>query len=294
MSSRPYRSKRQRPCDQCRERKLGCQTEAGLPCARCRSADLRCTFAKPPPKRPRRQLREGDEIGFTDSVDSRSQSQVHPSIEGGSTPSHPSSQHQQQQQQQTQEEYPYAPAQEHLPSQPPVAAAHSSAATTPANQILSSSWPQQLMSSGRAPTQFVQSLDQLEGFSAQLFGASAESDPWLLRHCSFDDAGVKCFYKVHFRNAGGVPVPLRIPVHFMIAADDLAADSKTETRVAAPGMNPREELNSLVPDEYGVRLVGLYVLVMVILIVNTLLTTDSGLSSTSGLHYRWSLVTSLA
>lgn len=150
------------------------------------------------------------------------------------------------------------------------------------------------MSSGRAPTQFVQSLDQLEGFSAQLFGASAESDPWLLRHCSFDDAGVKCFYKVHFRNAGGVPVPLRIPVHFMIAADDLAADSKTETRVAAPSMNPREKLNSLVPDEYGVRLVGLYVLVMIILIVNTLLTTDSGLSSTSGLHYRWSLVTSLA
>lgn len=254
MSSRPYRSKRQRPCDQCRERKLGCQTDAGLPCARCRSADLRCTFAKPPPKRPRRQLREGDEIGFTDSVDSRSQSQVHPSIEGGSTPSHPPSHQHQHQHQQHQEEYPYP--------QPPVAA-HSSAATTPANQILSSSWPQQLISSGRAPTQFVQSLDQLEGFSAQLFGASAESDPWLLRHCSFDDAGVKCFYKVHFRNAGGVPVPLRIPVHFMIAADDLAADSKTETRVAAPGMNPREELNSLVPDEYGVRLVGLYVLVNV-------------------------------
>lgn len=247
MSSRPYRSKRQRPCDQCRERKLGCQTDAGLPCARCRSADLRCTFAKPPPKRPRRQ-REGDEIHFSQSIEA---SQVHPSIEGESSPSHPPSHpasHQQQQQQQ-----------EHLPSQPPVAQTHSSAATTLANQFLSSSWTQHLISSGRAPTQFVQSLDQLEGFSAQLFGASAESDPWLLRHCSFDDAGVKCFYKVHFRNAGGVPVPLRIPVHFMIAADDLAADSKKETRVAAPGMNPREELNSLVPPEYGVRLVGLYV-----------------------------------
>lgn len=123
-----------------------------------------------------------------------------------------------------------------------------------------SPWAAGGMLSGRAPTQFVQSLDHLEDFSAQLFGTSAESDPWLLRHCSFDDAGVKCFYKVHFRNAGGVPVPLKIPVHFMIAADDLAEGAKNETRVQPSGADAsRQELNVLVPPEYGQRLVGLFV-----------------------------------
>jgi hypothetical protein len=103
----------------------------------------------------------------------------------------------------------------------------------------------------------VQSLDQLEGFSAQLFGASAESDPWLLRHCAFDDSGVKCFYKVHFRNAGGVPTADRIPVHFMIAADELAASAKQETSCRTAGETTRDELNRLVPPEYGQRLVSL-------------------------------------
>lgn len=260
MSSRPYRSKRQRPCDQCRERKLGCQTEAGLPCARCRSADLRCTFAKPPPKRPRRQ-REGDEGHSFEA----SELQVQPSIEAESSPSQLSeSQAQSQLSSQHTTSYPQIPvtAVTAATGATIATAAPSTAATaaaTPVDPVLPPSpWTQQLISSGRAPTQFVQSLDQLEGFSAQLFGASAESDPWLLRHCSFDDAGVKCFYKVHFRNAGGVPVPLRIPVHFMIAADDLAAGAKDETCVAAGG-STREELNALVPHEYGQRLVGLYV-----------------------------------
>ena len=157
------------------------------------------------------------------------------------------------------------------PSQAPVndtttttttAAAAAAAASTAADYPVLQHSPWAAISSGRAPTQFVQSLDRLEGFSAQLFGTSAESDPWLLRHCSFDDAGVKCFYKVHFRNAGGVPVPLKIPIHFMVAADDLAEGAKNETRVnlgVGSSNASRQELNTLVPQEYGQRLVGLYV-----------------------------------
>lgn len=239
--SRPYRSKRQRPCDQCRERKLGCQTEPGLPCARCRSADLRCTFAKPPPRRPRRQREDGhhengSEMHIHESIEpiDSSQLSVHPSIE----PEH------------------HQPL-SHPPSQASHPPSHSSHPPVVTDPVLNSPWAQQLISSGRAPTQFVQSLDHLEGFSAQLFGTSAESDPWLLRHCSFDDAGVKGFYKVHYRNAGGVPTPLKIPVHFMIAADDLSAGAKLETCVAA-GRPSREELNCLVPPDYGQRLIGLY------------------------------------
>lgn len=241
MLSRPYRSKRQRPCDQCRERKLGCQTDAGLPCARCRSADMRCTFAKPPPRRPRRQRGDHGRVdGQTDQEYSVPESsQVHPSVEAASaTPSQPS------------------------PCRPSQAPVNGPAAGTVADNPGLQHSPWAGISSGRTPTQFVQSLDHLEGFSAQLFGTSAESDPWLLRHCSFDDAGVKCFYKVHFRNAGGVPVPLKVPVHFMITADDLAAGAKSETRVnwgVGSSDASREELNTLVSREYGQRLVGLYV-----------------------------------
>ncbi|KAJ5601224.1 hypothetical protein N7510_010758 [Penicillium lagena] len=107
-------------------------------------------------------------------------------------------------------------------------------------------------------TQFVQSIDQLDSFFAQLFGASAESDPWLLRHCRFDESGMKYFYKVHFRNAGGVPTAQRIPVHFMISSEELASSVKHETRAGA-GDATREKLNFLVPLEYGRRLVALFV-----------------------------------
>ncbi|GMF72115.1 unnamed protein product [Aspergillus oryzae] len=127
----------------------------------------------------------------------------------------------------------------------------------PTNGAVSPAVSGHLVTVGRSPTQFVQSLDQLEGFSAHLFGASAESDPWLLRHCSFDDAGVKCFYKVHFRNAGGVPTADKIPVHFMLAADDLATSAKQETSCRFSGDATREELNRLVPHDYGQRLVSL-------------------------------------
>lgn len=230
--SRPYRSKRHRPCDQCRERKLGCQTDDGLSCIRCRSADLACTFDHPPPKRPRRESSQSS--WFWDEV----------------TPENvqPSTQPLEQQ-------------------QPPPVGQSFSLDDLPVDGVSPAVSGQLVF--GRSPTQFVQSLDQLQGFSAQLFGASAESDPWLLRHCSFDDAGVKCFYKVHFRNAGGVPTAEKIPVHFMIAADELAESAKRETscRLPADGTgntsssasSARDELNRLVPLEYGPRLVALFV-----------------------------------
>jgi hypothetical protein len=113
-----------------------------------------------------------------------------------------------------------------------------------------------IIAPGRFPTQFVQSIDQLESGHAQLFGASAESDPWLLRHCCFDDSGMKYLYKVHFRNAGGVPTAQRIPIHFMITSGELTASIKHETRTGL-GEATRERLNYLVPPEYGRRLVAL-------------------------------------
>ena len=49
--SRPYRSKRHRPCDVCRRRKHGCFVSQGLPCQACRTAGIQCTFNDAPRKR---------------------------------------------------------------------------------------------------------------------------------------------------------------------------------------------------------------------------------------------------
>lgn len=224
-NARPYRSKRQRPCDQCRARKLGCQTVGGAPCQRCRSAKLECTFDNPPPKR----ARLSESLPFAQNVGEELITQTcesnitrESSVAGSGT-------------------------QSAVPRFPSLGLDQSNHGLSPASGILAP---------GRPPTQFVQSIDQLDHGHAQLFGASAESDPWLLRHCCFDDQGMKYFYKVHFRNAGGVPTAQRIPVHFMISSEELTTSVKNETR-AGTGEATRERLNYLVPPEYGRRLVAL-------------------------------------
>lgn len=228
LSARPYRSKRQRPCDQCRARKLGCQTDGGGPCQRCRSAKLECTFDNPPPKRARST---GNFSPF-----------VPQSVDGNALVSQPCDSNFTRE-----SSWAGSGTQSVEPRFPPIGLDPSTTGVSPGSGVLGS---------GRPPTQFVQSIDQLEHGHAQLFGASAESDPWLLRHCCFDDSGMKYFYKVHFRNAGGVPTAQRIPIHFMISSEELTTSIKHETR-AGVGEATRERLNYLVPPEYGRRLVAL-------------------------------------
>ncbi|KAJ5115503.1 hypothetical protein NUU61_001262 [Penicillium alfredii] len=228
-SARPYRSKRQRPCDQCRARKLGCQTDGGIPCQRCRATRLDCTFDNPPPKRPR--VSEPLSSFDVPSIEVALPSQPEHSILGSAS---------------TQAR---SVSQNAEPRFSSLALDQTANDPSPASGMLPMGGP---------PTQFVQSIDQLDHGYAQLFGASAESDPWLLRHCQFDDSGMKFFYKVHFRNAGGVPTAQRIPVHFMISSDELTTAFKHETR-AGVGDATRDRLNYLVPPEYGRRLVALFV-----------------------------------
>lgn len=229
-SARPYRSKRHRPCDQCRGRKLGCQTDDGIPCQRCRAAKLDCTFAKPPPKR----ARLSESLSFDV-----------PSVDEFPVPSHEEDIFARQRSPEFQRSTPAGSVsvEPHFPA-------------LEFDQVNAPSPGSGILLPHRPPTQFVQSIDQLGHGFAQLFGASAESDPWLLRHCRFDDSGMKHLYKVHYRNAGGVPTAQRIPVHFMITADELSTPIKQETR-AGVGEASREQLDCLVPPEYGRRLIAL-------------------------------------
>ena len=108
----------------------------------------------------------------------------------------------------------------------------------------------------RPSTQLSQSLDQIEGHVALLLGGSSESDPWLLRHCRFDELGLRAFHKLRFRNAGGVPTRDKIPVHFLVSANELCDVAAAETRVAE-ARELRDELDMLLPPPYGARLVRL-------------------------------------
>ena len=197
---RTYRSsKRSRPCDRCRERKLKCELEGPPPCHRCRTNEVPCSFVG----RPRRRLGRSKELG---GVSAESSPGLH-SQELAASPGLSSPQ-------------PYA---------------HS---VTPALDLQQS----------RSVTQLSHSMDQISGHTAQLLGASSEGDPWLLRHCRFDELGLRSFHKVHFRHAGGVPTGEKIPVHFLISADELYDN----------GMDSgRARLDALLDPGTGARLVRL-------------------------------------
>ncbi|RKK68716.1 Urease [Fusarium oxysporum] len=96
--------------------------------------------------------------------------------------------------------------------------------------------------------QFSKPLDDINGQTSILLGASSESDPWLLRHCQFDEYGLRRFYGLQFRNIGGVPNWQKIPVHFIVRQD--------ETGVVDASLRAR--LNGLIPVSWGLRLIRLF------------------------------------
>ncbi|KAL1838739.1 hypothetical protein VTK73DRAFT_4254 [Phialemonium thermophilum] len=105
-----------------------------------------------------------------------------------------------------------------------------------------------------APSQVVQrvcSLDQIDGGTAHLCGISAELDPWLLRHCRYDEFGMRHLLGTSVRNVGGVPVDELVPVHFDVAKAPQDSDDSEAAR--------RWELEQLVPPQLIERLVSLYV-----------------------------------
>lgn len=232
-SSRPYRSKRHPPCVQCRRKKLRCDSQDNDVCQRCETAGIQCSFST---ARRSTKLAEQGPLSTDEGIVTRSQETETGSAEGTSRVS------------QFQAESAFATLDSSidtpltgnsigdllLPSQP---AYHFPERSTP---------------------QAIQTLDGLKGFSSQVIGASGESDPWLLRHCKFDDHGFLPFHLVHFRNAGGVPLDEKIPVHFLVTADQLYEAAKEETRYPHTGSR-RDELNALVPLQSGQRLVSLWV-----------------------------------
>ena len=256
--TRPYRSKRHPPCDPCRRKKLRCQAERGNRCQRCQTSGALCTFgglqvvhqpsaalpdasqASPPSARQVTTVQPVEDANVTVITDDLVRCQSEPILSLDPSASHDS---------------------RHILSSEPVT-------TAPATYH----FPE------RPPAQAIQTLDQLNGFSYQVIGASGESDPWLLRHCKFDDHGFLLFHQVHFRNAGGVPLDEKIPVHFLVTTDELYVSTKKETAIPR-NQSLRDELNSLVPLDCGQKLVALLVASSYDSVASTDITGSSNSSS---------------
>ncbi|KJZ73953.1 hypothetical protein HIM_06621 [Hirsutella minnesotensis 3608] len=258
-STRPYRSqKRQRPCDRCRERKLRCQSEGGQPpCQRCQQSNVTCSFLSRPRKRVSAQPQRT--LSWQPRSSSMCQGQHRSSSSSSPLAGHPQQHHRQSHQASiisssadegvpAPESRDGEPSKVHVSTHIPNSGTLAHALGTPALTGLHPHGPS---------TQLSQSLDQIQGHAAVLLGGSSESDPWLLRHCRFDELGLRTFHKVHFRHAGGVPTSDRIPVHFLLSADELCESAAAETRVAG-AKELRAELDMLVPPAYGARLIRLF------------------------------------
>lgn len=229
-SSRPYRStKRNRPCDRCRETKTRCQILTGPSCTKCQKEGLDCNASNKghPTPRSGASQRSGD-----------------PSLTPTSTANHA------------------LPSQGWTQSPPACPASMAATGIEPESieapvSLRPTPLLQEQEADVRISTQFSQTIEGLEGASAQVFGSSSECDPWLLRHCKFDDFGAISFQHTQFRNAGGVPLTDKIPVHFLVEPDEMHESAKQETRVLNKQIASREELSRIVPVECGQRLVAL-------------------------------------
>lgn len=231
-STRPYRSKRHPPCSQCRQKKLRCESRNGGICQRCRDTGTNCSFndliSRPLPSSRTNPIPGRQETSTPSQITATTYIPTDATFGG------------------------------QIATNPPFSESH--LAETEGEEFIIPS-PSTYDFPERPLPQAIQTLDQLKGFSYQLIGASGESDPWLLRHCKFDEHGFLLVHQVHFRNAGGVPLDEKIPVHFLVTDDQLYGPAKAETRIAPDESHPlRETLNTLVPLECGQRLVSLYVL----------------------------------
>jgi len=224
---RPYRSsKRNKPCDRCRETKIRCQTIAGSQCAKCQREGLHCSFSTPGRSR----------LGHVQRS------------EGSRTPTPAVG-------------YSHESSPGVLWSRSPIASVTAGPTAGPSLQHGDLSLSARPNPSGEQEidiqfnTQFSQSIEGMQGYSAQLFGSSSESDPWLLRHCKFDDFGVRSFQDTRFRNAGGLPLAQKIPIHLIIESNEIHETAKEETRAFDRHIACREDLNRVVPLDCGQKLV---------------------------------------
>ncbi|KGO48660.1 Transcription factor, fungi [Penicillium expansum] len=110
------------------------------------------------------------------------------------------------------------------------------------------------------PVQRIRSLDLIEGSITQFYGMSSESDPWLLRHCRYDEYGMHGLHRTRIRNVGGVPIEGLVPVHFLETEKELMLPkgSEMDNRPQKDQMQDQNQLDVMVSPAHGKRLLCLF------------------------------------
>lgn len=221
---RPYRSsKRPRPCDRCRGRKLRCLLLRESLCERCRDDGVLCTFLQ----RANRHSSVNQSRNLEQSPQNQTRSQNEDHSFGSEQINHEST---------------LLPSPERNTGDQLSGSANTTLYIDPYQ--------------ARPLTQLSQSLDDTPTTTALFLGPSSSSDPWLLRHCRYDQSGLYSFGGLQFRNAGGVPTSDRIPVQFLMIDNDRASDGQEapQAHESEPG---RARVTEMIPNARGIRLLRL-------------------------------------
>lgn len=107
------------------------------------------------------------------------------------------------------------------------------------------------------PSTVIKSLEDMRGYTAQYFGLSGETDPYLIRHFSFATEGEARFFKVHFRKVANEGKEF-VPAHFMISSNELGNTMKRETSLFSDD-SMAAELDKIIQPNDGRLLFKLYV-----------------------------------
>jgi hypothetical protein len=107
-------------------------------------------------------------------------------------------------------------------------------------------------------------IDQRPGFHSSYFGLSGECDPYLLRHVLYDESDEKPFNRLWYRateteqalsSPNNDVQSSRVPVQFMMVASELVEEVEKTGPTHSPQLSAQTELNGLVSEEHGRRLV---------------------------------------
>jgi hypothetical protein len=269
-------SKRQRACDHCRSRKTACRIEGHLPCRLCALHGKQCTFLEA--ALPRKRATAGDETGFTRPTDAEDrpvpnqQDHHYPlALPAGASP----------------QDFDFHDSASHANFQQ----------GTPSNGLTSQNLffenlADQLFNEfgeGENAMQYGQSysaigiglspdgylnrmdigespnwlgarstetqLDSNDDLNPQALGYSGDMDPYLLQNYHFDISGAYKFKQLAIRSV----CQGSLPTQFLLSQPGLFSLSRQEM-----GLRPissetmREELETLVPADTGVRLIALF------------------------------------
>ena len=293
--ARAYKSRNKRPCDFCRYKKAACHLESAPPCELCIRYNKECTFVESPAKRrrPNEPAPEKESNGNV-SMYKRSRTDSHdhtPTFTNGGIldmqhelmpwenginpfavngmPTLNGELHN--------PEFPFDPAlyQEPVPFETfePLSATtmhtndhkflnghrHSSSlehSTSP--QSSSASLPINL-SLPFDSTSGEPSLDRQHSSNAQIVGLGGELDPYLLSRYRYDEYNEASFQSVRMRkmNSGPAENQQTIPAFFVIQHNGLTSKAQPQDK-SESNEKWRRELEELVPEETGKRLIRLF------------------------------------